>query len=335
MKETSIFNDISTQCDATKDDQFDWITYYDLAKADEPIIQETLSQVKQFHTNVVPLLQHVSQHCKVVMQETGDRPTNFRPDSNYDLIRFQYKGTGIEFLKSKKETNRTFFFVAGCAYIHRLTDDCMVTLQHYGDSIGNINCITCNARCSPDSSYLDTLEDVSHCYEWLRNQGYLPENTVFMGNSSGGGTALAACMYFRDHGIPLPQGLIIQSAFINFKRDTPSYVKNKESDIIAGSTGLYDLIVETHANGQDLSNPYFSPYHGDYSNLPPILVQVSSEEIDYDDNYAIAEQSNLAGTPATLEVYHQVFHNFANVSRDLATSRFARNQVKLFIDQLI
>lgn len=335
MKETSIFNDNSTQCKATKDAQYDWITYYNLAKADEPIIHETLLQVKQFHTNVISILQQVSEYCKIVMETTGDRPHKFLPDSNYDLIRFKYKGTGIEFLKCKKETKRTFFFVAGCAYIHRLTDDCMVTLQQYGNTIGDINCITCNARCSPDSDYQDTLEDVAHCYEWLRNQGYLPENTVFMGNSSGGGTALSACMYFRDHGIPLPKALVIQSTFINFKMDTPSYVKNKESDIIAGMNGLYDYIVENHAKDQDLNNPYFSAYHGDFSNLPPILVQVSSEEIDYDDNYSIALQSNFAKTPALLEVYHQVFHNFPNVSRDLATSRFARNQVKLFVDQLM
>ena len=326
---------IPTQCKATKDETYDWITYYDIAEADLPFMEQIRSNIRKERANDVDNIRNFSAYCNRILAETGDRPTKFTPNENYDLVRFKYKGTRIEFLRSKKKTKRTLFFIAGSGYVHRLTDGSMRLMQSYGDSIGDINCITCNYRCAPEDTYKETLEDVTNCYEWLIQEGYSPYDTVFMGDSSGGGTALSTLMYLRDSNIPLPSGLVIMSTFINFQQDTPSYITNKHKDCVVGHSGFYDYIVAEHTKGHDITDPYLSPYYGDYSDLPETLVQVSSDEIDYDDNVTIVNNCILANTPAYLEVYNGMYHDFPMLSPELATTQFSKNKVKEFVNRLI
>lgn len=326
---------IQTQCKATQDDTYDWITYYDIAEVDLPFMEQIRAKIREERANDVDLIRNYAAYCNRIQAETGDRPTKFESNENYDLHRFKYKGTWIEFLRAKKKTKRTLFFIAGTGYVHRLADNSMELIQSYGDCIGDINCITCNYRCAPDDTYKETIEDIVNCYEWLIQEGYSPYDTVFMGDSSGGGTALASLMYLRDNKFPLPSGLVIMSTFINFKRDTPSYISNKHKDCVVGHSGFYDYIVAEHTKGQDLSDPYLSPYHGDYSDLPETLVQVSSDEIDYDDNVSIAKKCNSAGTTAYLEVYNGMYHDFPSLSPELATTQFSMNKVKEFVNRII
>ena len=335
MTNDTINDLIQTQCKATKDETHDWITYYDIAEVDLPLMDNIRAKIREERANDVVNLRNFAEYCNRIQSETGDRPTKFKPNENYDLYRFEYKGTKIEFLRAKKDTKRTLFYIAGSGYCHRLTDGSMRFMQSYGDCIEDINCITCNYRCAPDDTYKETLEDVANCYEWLIQEGYSPYDTVFFGDSSGGGTALASLMYLRDSKFPMPSGLVIMSAFINFKCDTPSYITNKEKDCVVGHSGFYDYIIDVHTKGHDITDPYLSPSYGDYSDLPETLVQVSSDEIDFDDNVSIVKNCLMAGTSASLEIYNGMYHDWPTLSPELATTRFTLNQVKKFVNGLI
>jgi len=53
-----------------------------------------------------------------------------------------------------------------------------------------------------------------------------------------------------------------------------------------------------------------SPIHGDLSGLPPLLIQVGSEEILLNDAQRLSEQFNQQGGDATLEIYNSLWHVF-------------------------
>ena len=334
MKHNPNIESYVMECKGTKDITHDWITYYDIAKADSIYIDELMNDLRIKHSNDVERIQQYINYCNRIQAETGSRPSHFKPNNSFDLIRLDYQKTRIEFLKAKKSTPRVLLYIAGGAYVHSLTDHSLYSLQHYGEVIGDINCCTCVYRCSPNHSYQETLEDIANTYEWLIHSGYQSENIFLMGDSSGGGTAIAFAMLMRDQKIALPKGMIIHCCYINYNRNSTSYITNQSRDFITGTNHLHDYIDELHIKGHDIHNPYFCPYYGDYKNLPPTLIQVSDTEITYDDSVYVGEKCSQLGTPVHLEIYKNMFHDFALLAPDLYTSRFSHNQVKKFINSL-
>ena len=60
--------------------------------------------------------------------------------------------------------------------------------------------------------------------------------------------------------------------------------------------------------GADPRTTLASPLHADLSGLPPLLIQVGSEEVLLDDSRGLAERCEAAGVEATLEVWDEMIH---------------------------
>ena len=60
----------------------------------------------------------------------------------------------------------------------------------------------------------------------------------------------------------------------------------------------------------DPTDPYISPVFGDYTDLPPMLVQTGSEEMLMSDSLRIVENCERAGVPVLHRIYRGMFHTF-------------------------
>ena len=60
----------------------------------------------------------------------------------------------------------------------------------------------------------------------------------------------------------------------------------------------------------DPTNPYASPLFGDYSGMPPILLQVGDSEVLLDDSKRLAKHASEQGCEMTLEVWDGMPHVF-------------------------
>ncbi len=58
----------------------------------------------------------------------------------------------------------------------------------------------------------------------------------------------------------------------------------------------------------DARAPLVSPLFADLAGLPPLLIQVGSEEVLLDDAVVLAERAKAAGVEATLEVWPGMIH---------------------------
>jgi len=74
-------------------------------------------------------------------------------------------------------------------------------------------------------------------------------------------------------------------------------------DDLPGYAALY-------AAGTDLDDPLASPVHGDYRGMPPLLVQIGSEETLYDDAIAVAGAADAAGVDVRVEEWTGMFHTW-------------------------
>ena len=78
---------------------------------------------------------------------------------------------------------------------------------------------------------------------------------------------------------------------------------------------------EIYAAGEDLTHPYISPLFADLTGLPPLFVQVGTEEVLFDDADRLVKKAKEAGVQAELEIWqgmphvHQIAHKLVPEAR--------------------
>jgi acetyl esterase/lipase len=138
----------------------------------------------------------------------------------------------------------------------------------------------------------------------------MPTSIVIGGDSAGGGLTLAALIALRDRGVPLPAGAFTISAVTDLRNHTNgSRTTNRDLDPLLSIDGserwhLYYVAGDECA----LRNPLVSPVLGDFTGLPPLLLQASTTEVLLDDSRLVADAARAAGVRCELELFDGVAH---------------------------
>ena len=105
---------------------------------------------------------------------------------------------------------------------------------------------------------------------------------VFVGDSAGGGLALALAMKIRDEGLAGPVRLILFSPWLDLALSNPSIAPLEGRDVILGVAALREIGDRYRGN---LPKDHFlvSPKYGDLTGLGRIAVFYGTEEILYPD----------------------------------------------------
>jgi acetyl esterase/lipase len=85
--------------------------------------------------------------------------------------------------------------------------------------------------------------------------------------------------------------------------------------------------------GTDPRNPYASPLYGDPRGLPPILIQVGSDEILRDDAVRMAAKLRAAGCSVELEVWPRMPHAWHLFARILPEGKRALERIGAFVQR--
>ena len=81
----------------------------------------------------------------------------------------------------------------------------------------------------------------------------------------------------------------------------------------------------------DPRDPLASPIYGDLRGLPPILIQVGSDEALLPDSKAFADRAKAAGVDITLEVWPRMQHVWQFAASSLPEGRQAIERIGEFI----
>jgi epsilon-lactone hydrolase len=170
-------------------------------------------------------------------------------------------------------------------------------------------------RLAPEHPFPAALDDAIAAYRWLLAGRAEPGKTLIMGDSAGGGLTLAMLLKLRDDGLPLPAAAVAVSPWTDLALTGASLKLNARADPMLDVTHMPMLAAE-YLGGADPRLPYVSPLYGDPAGLPPILIQVGSDEILLDDAVRMHERLRRAGCRAELEIWPRmphVWHAFAPV----------------------
>lgn len=165
-------------------------------------------------------------------------------------------------------------------------------------------------RVAPENPYPAALNDAVLTYQWVLERGYEASKVMVVGDSAGGGLALALGHYLKDHNLPMPAGFVTMSAWTDLAVTGESYEKNFDKDPIFGGTKDSLVFQNEYYRLDSPTNPYVSPLYGDFTGFPPMLMQVGELEMLLSDTLSVAEKAKEADCLVKLHVYEGMFHDF-------------------------
>jgi acetyl esterase/lipase len=164
-------------------------------------------------------------------------------------------------------------------------------------------------RLAPEHPFPAALEDATAAYRWLLSQGFESSQIMVAGDSAGGGLALGTMLSLRDSGEPLPAGAVCISPWTDLALTGDSALSKADLDPILDPASL-QVYARYYAGDNELTTPLISPLFANLAGLPPLLIQVGTDEILLDDATRLAEKARQAGVNVTLEVWDEMFHVF-------------------------
>ena len=199
-------------------------------------------------------------------------------------------------------------------------------------------------RMQPEHRLGACHEDARTAYRWMLGHG--PDGdaearAVFVaGDSAGGNLTLALIAWARDQGWRAPDAAVALAPATDGTFSSPSWRRNFASDPFLGSAGFATLLKIPRAlllplaavmNRARPNDARFSPLLGDLAGLAPTLIQVSEQEMLFDDARRYANKATLAGSPVTLQVWPTLVHVFQGFAPDLPEANDALDRVAHFI----
>jgi epsilon-lactone hydrolase len=144
---------------------------------------------------------------------------------------------------------------------------------------------------------------------------------AIVGDSAGGGLTLATLANLRDRS--RVAAVVLFSPWTDLTLGGRSVQEKAHSDLLLDPAKLADA-AKGYVGALPLDDPRASPLLGIPSDLPPILIQVGSEEVLLDDACRYDVEARKAGAPITLELWQGMHHVFQLDVKTLASSASAR-----------
>lgn len=158
----------------------------------------------------------------------------------------------------------------------------------------------------------------------------LTERMVIVGDSAGGGLALAVTHALQQRGAMLPRALVLWSPWIKLDACDPAI----DDPILRYERDL-EYAAACYASGLALDDPVVSPFHATYGSwFPPTLIQMGSREILAGSIRALHHRMLTEGAFCQLIDFPGMYHSFPTVSPHVPETRRACELVIDFVNAL-
>lgn len=161
-------------------------------------------------------------------------------------------------------------------------------------------------RLAPEHPFPAALEDVLAVCRAVGATGAY----VLAGDSAGGGLALAAAQSLVAGGGPAPSALALLCPYVEQSTDSE--------------------FARAYVQSTDLLDPRLSPLHGDFADLPPLLVQTGTADALHPQAVDVATVARESGCSAELDVWQDLWHTW-QYHRDIPEADAALVAVRDFL----
>lgn len=188
-------------------------------------------------------------------------------------------------------------------------------------------------RLAPEHPFPAAIDDVLAAYRYLLDHRVSAGQILLAGDSAGGGLAVASAMAIRDMRLPTPAGVVGLSPWLDLScRLSSDFAPASRDPLITPSRIRF--FAAQYAGEQAPEHPWMSPLYGDLRDLPPMLIQVGSDEILLSECRAFHRQGQQTGSNISLQEWPNMFHVWHIAAALLPEGRLAIDQVGRFARQV-
>ena len=209
--------------------------------------------------------------------------------------------------KDRQGQRHVIFFHGGMYVVEANTAHKRWLVNLYENSDAKITFV--DYPLAPEHTYLETIEMVIKTYQFLTRQ-YSRDEFILMGDSAGGGLALALAQVLRDHQCENQPGkLILYSPWVRLDLQNPKIQEVAQKDILL-DLDLLRKSANCYAGGTDLTHPYLSPYYGSCNGLGTMHVFYGSDEILARDIGLLKRKCEASSVKGSFYRYEGMGHDF-------------------------
>ena len=187
-------------------------------------------------------------------------------------------------------------------------------------------------RLAPEHKYPAQLDDALAAYQWLLDQGFAAAHMAVVGDSAGGGLTVSFQLALRDRGLPLPACSVAMSPWVDLVGTGTWREADPSSDPTVDPKDLDDTIAD-YLGDADPHQDLVSPVFADLTGLPPMLIQVGTQEILRCDAEGLADKARACGVDVTLEVEEGAFHVWHHAAPKVPESLAAIARIGAFVQR--
>jgi epsilon-lactone hydrolase len=239
-----------------------------------------------------------------------------------DLSSYEHEGMAVHVLApSGVPTERTVFFLHGGGYVGHADP------QHwrYAERLGaelSARVVMPAYPVAPRSTWRDAHPLVAGLFHEVADEGV--GDLTLVGDSAGGGFALALAQQMVAESGPLPDRLVLVSAWVDM---TPPDASLPDDPWI--SRDYLALCARLWAGDDPLTLPALSPLFSSLEGLPPILVLCGTKDVQLPQARALVAAAQAVGTPVTYVEEPGLLHDYPILN--IPEARRALRQVAQFV----
>lgn len=185
-------------------------------------------------------------------------------------------------------------------------------------------------RLAPEHPFPAALEDALSAYRSILSNGLPTGGIMLAGDSAGGGLCVSLLTFLKKKRWPLPGACVLMSPWVDLSMRGNSWHRNAPHDVLVNQTAARRM-ASLYLNGRDAIDPMASPLYADLSMLPPLLVQVGSNEVLMDDAVALHEKAKRCGVSSFIEIWDGMPHVWQFMSPILKEGRTALQHAAEFL----
>jgi len=183
---------------------------------------------------------------------------------------------------------------------------------------------------APERPYPNAGNDVLKVYKALLSN-YPGHEISFMGDSAGAGITVSVIDEIQKQQLPLPHAAIMISPWISLACNNASHEDNRAKDPILSPEYLKaSAKLYTGDNPTDVADPE----HAEFSQFPPVLIMVGTNEVLLDDSINFYNSIKTKQLKATLSIYENQNHVWPLANINSEASQKALAEVATFLSDL-